>query len=205
MNWLKEWAEQAKEVLLSPSDFYDDLDRRKNYKYPIKFAVTSGIVSAILIFIVQEIQLLAVAGFEVPAQMTGLRGLVLLLAAGVFGGTAGLLINSGFIHIFSVLFGFKGYQKTTEAVSYPTAINALLSWIPLVNIFAFFYILYAEVRGMEKIHGMSTGKALASVILGMILLAVTVFGFILVTSPYFYESLDLTAHHDTATVVEAVF
>ncbi len=175
MNWPVEWAKQAKDITLSPVDFYRNLDERGDYKYPVKFAVTSAMISAFLVFIAQEAQIRILPDPTIPAELTGITGLALLLISGIIGGTIGLLINSGFIHIFVSLFGFKDYQKTTEAVSYPTGISALLSWIPVVNIVAFFYMIYAEIRGVESIHEMSTGKAAASVILGTVLLGVIIF------------------------------
>ncbi|MFP4116592.1 MAG: YIP1 family protein [Candidatus Aenigmatarchaeota archaeon] len=174
MNWLKEWAEQAKKIVLSPVDFYEDVEQRGNYSYPIKFAVTSGIVLSLLVFVSQEIQIMAGIGTKPMPGVSVLESLFYLLLVGVISGTLGLLLQSGFIHVFVKLFGFDGYQKTTEAVSYPTAINALFGWIPILNLLVFIYIIYAEARGIEKMHGMSTGKAAASVILGTVLLGLVV-------------------------------
>lgn len=205
MNWLKEWARQAKEIVLSPADFYDDLEARENYKYPIKFAVTSAVVSALLVFVVQELQVIMVTDYSIPAQLTGLSGLGFLLVAGVIEGTLGLFVNSGFIHIFAYLFGFKDYQKTTEAISYPTAINAVLSWIPLVNIFALLYQLYGQVKGIEKVHGMTKKKAAVSVILGTLLLILVFMGIAVLFLTLGYTSLQPPAEQSFGSAVEAMF
>ncbi len=168
-NWLVEWAEKTKEIVLSPSDFYDEVDKKENYGYPIKFIVTSGVIGALLMFFIQEIQVMFVPDVTLPSIMTGLSGLVLILFVSVVGGLVAIFIKSALVHMFAFVFGFQGYRTTFEALSYPTAIGAVLSWIPLVNVFAFFYMIYADIRGIESFHGMDTTKAVACVIFGLLL------------------------------------
>ena len=191
MKWLKEWGTKTREIIASPKGFYEQIDRKDNYSYPVKFAVTSGIVAALLIFIVQELQIL-LPWTDVPAMgVTGVVSLAIFLATGMVGGTLGLFLNSAFVHIFVKIFGFKGFEKTTEAVSYPTSIGAVFGWIPLVNFLAFFYIMYAEIRGIDNFHDMGLKKATASVILSFLLAGLLLF--LLLFLPLFFFGAETVA------------
>lgn len=156
MNWLEQWFEEAKEIISSPTEFYQVLRKRGNFSYPIKFAVTSGIIGAILTGLVDIL---------LGTKTNPLMMFPSAIVGGIIAGTVGLLIGAGIIHIFVYLFDGYNYQKTLEAISYTTAIQALVGWIPYVGIIAWAYTVYAQIRGIEEFHEFSTGRAAAVVLI----------------------------------------
>ncbi len=167
MNWFVEWAKAAKDVMTDPKGFYSRIEKKENYIYPIKFAATSGFVASLISFVFLHMQNLM--GVEIEPVLLSPLGLVLFLIFGIVGGPLGLFANAAFTHLFVIVFGFEGYQKTTEAFSYPTSISALLGWIPILNLVAFIYMLYVEARALESFHGMSTKLAAVAVVFGVLL------------------------------------
>ena len=133
MNWLEEWFTRSKNLVLHPEKFYEDVDAKKNYSYPIKFAVTSALLLSLVVFVVQEFQLAVGLDPMHAPQITGLESLVYLIMVGILGGTVGLLLQAGFIHVFVVLLGFRGYQKTTEAISWKLSIPLISAYIVYIR------------------------------------------------------------------------
>lgn len=175
MNWPEEWFQKSKKILLGPEDFYKEAERHDGYTYPMKFAVTSGIVVGVLAEIVNILTGLA---------KTSPRASILSsIIGGIIGGTLGLLLGAGLVHVFVRLFDGKDFQKTAEVVAYSTGINALIGWIPVVNLIAFIYGVYARIKGIEVFHEMDTDKAAASVILPLVITLLIALAAVVTTQP----------------------
>lgn len=183
MNFLEEWFEQAREVVFSPTEFYREAERHEGFRYPLKFAALSLFISGLLSGLVA-----VVTGSLVPALSGSPLGIVFSALGAVVGGIIGLFVGAALIHIFVYLFGGRGYQGTFEALSYATAVSAFFGWIPFINILAGLYTIYVQARGIENFHEMSFGKALAAVllpvlvILGVAILVALVVGAALLTA-----------------------
>lgn len=158
------------------------MDRQEGFGYPIKFAVTSAVISGFLMSVLWALfpGAMKLFGGGMPFEAVYMT-VTFLVLSGIVSGTLGLLINSGVIHIFVYLLGGRDYQKTTEAISYSYAISALVGWIPVVNFFAGLYAIYVQARGLEEFHEMSFARALAAILLpvaiifGLIIFAVVAF------------------------------
>ncbi|MBP2134426.1 hypothetical protein J2128_002392 [Methanomicrobium sp. W14] len=92
---------------------------------------------------------------------------------------------SGFmIHCFVLLFGGeKGYRMTFKSVFYASTPALLLGWIPFVNIIASIWYLILQIIGIKAYHEISTGKAVAVVLVPIILIiiGIVLFGAVIAT------------------------
>lgn len=157
------WIESVKKLVKQPTEFFDQVEERGNLQFALSFAAISGAVGAFLSGVIAS---------------TGYLGeplaiLFILLLAPILGlivGVIGLLINAGLIHIAVYLFGERGFTRTSEAVTYATAANALLAWIPFLGpLLAFIAVIFLEVKGLKQFHNLSTGKALIAAFFPIIL------------------------------------
>ncbi len=177
MNVLTEWFEKARDVVLSPSAFYSEMEPGDGFVAPVKFAAISLVISGLLTGVVNMVIPSSVMPQTLGASAgsTGITGVLTSALGSVVGGVIGLFVVAAFIHIFVYLFGGRNYRDTFEVLSYATAVSAFLGWIPLVNILAWLYGIYVQAKGIESYHNLSFGKSLASVVLpGAIMLALAV-------------------------------
>jgi hypothetical protein len=167
MGFVSNWTDSAREVITSPTKFFENEDRRDGFGYPLKFAAFAVLISAVFsslrVFIFG-----APAGSEMAAPVAAGITFVSTLA-----GLIGLFIGAGLIHIFVYLFsGEGGYESTLATLEYASALSAVssvLSLIPilggLVGLLLGLYGIYVQARGLEAFHNISFGKSLAAVLL----------------------------------------
>lgn len=166
MDWAHKWFETAKQVVFSPTAFFEQSEPA-DIGGSMAFAVTSLLVSGLISFLLFVVLSL---GFAAPEpMMIGIRFASAIFAAAI-GGTIGILIGAGLIHIFVYLLGGRGYEQTVDVVGRSTAVQAFFGWIPLVNVLASIYTLYVQVVGIKNRHNFSTGRAVAAVLLPLIIL-----------------------------------
>lgn len=176
MSFASEWFETFKRVILEPSQYFEEEKRNDGFGYPLKFAVTSIIITGVIS--ATQISALGMAsmGMSEASGITGastffLAGII-LIAAPILG-ILGLLITSAIYHLFVYLLGGReGYRKTLAALEYGTAvspINSLFSFIPilgsLISLILGIYTLYIEIRAIENFQKMSTGRAALALLL----------------------------------------
>lgn len=170
MKWMNEWFSKSKQVIFNPSGFFEEVERKGTYKYSVKFAVTSLLIMSFLTIPIELLSSTSVALSNI--------GYMLLIAAisGIFGGSIGIMINSGITHIFVYLLGGKEYVRTLEVYSYSTSINAFLGWIPFVSLGASIYGIYIQIKGIEEYHDFTTSRAAVSVLVPVLLTFILVVG-----------------------------
>jgi hypothetical protein len=96
----------------------------------------------------------------------------LLALAGSF---AGLFISGSWAHLFVRAFGGRrGYANTIKAFAYGITPSFLFGWIPLVGMFTGIWALVLYIIGVRQLHGISTGRAVAAVLLSALALGVIV-------------------------------
>lgn len=192
MDLLNDWLETYKEVLTSPSGFFESEGRRDGFGFPLKFALINLIISGIL----SAASTFAFAAAAAGLGATGILGSSLAAAAfsmtlGPILGVLGLLLMSGVVHIFVALLGGEnGYRETLSVAEYATVIypiTGLLSFIPLIgsilNLLVALYGLFIEIKGLENFQEMSTGSAAAAIIIPVAILAVIGFYIAFVVLP----------------------
>ncbi|MFQ5976163.1 MAG: YIP1 family protein, partial [Candidatus Hydrothermarchaeales archaeon] len=152
MGFVDTW----KEVVQNPSDFFEAMPKTGGYTEPLKFAVICFLPIAIFM------------GLIIP-----LIGFFLSLIFAVIG----IFVGAIFLHIGVLIFAnenHENYEATVRLISYQQA-PTIISWIPIVNIFASFYQFYLGVVGVMKVHKTSGIKAILAYI-GIVLF----FGFVIV-------------------------
>lgn len=167
-GWLRQWFNTAKMVVKTPQDFFAATEPHEDIVPAMKFAVTSLVISG---FLSGVILLLFSSAAPGAATATVFEPLIQAFS-GLIGGTIGILIGAGILHLFVYLLGGGDYMKTLSVVSYVTSVQAFFGWIPVINIVAAFYGIYIQVRGVEEFHNFSTGRAVAAVLLPIVALLV---------------------------------
>lgn len=164
MELLRDWADKSKNSALNPRDFYDELSLKSDYRYSLSFLLISSILGGG-----------SLAG--IIALIGNLNSLVAAVANSI---TAGLLF--GFLaalfflaetlmtHVCLRFLGATKDLKTTfEVMTYPSLIVMVLWWVPGLNILMGIYYLYVSTIGLAKIQGISSARALISLLLGNVL------------------------------------
>ena len=59
--------------------------------------------------------------------------------------------------------------QTFKALMYGATPSLLLGWIPFINFLALIWALIVEIIGIRQLHEISTGRAVAAVILAIII------------------------------------
>lgn len=177
MAFIHEWFDAYKRVLTEPTEFFESENRRDGFGFPLKFALVnlaiSGLISAVGVLTFGSFW--AVLAGESALAMPIIAAIV--LAATPIIGIIGLFIGAGILHIFVYLFGGEnGYSQTLSVMEYYSAfqpITSLFSMVPLLgglaNFFIGLYGIYVEMRGLESFQGLSTGRALAVILIPIVI------------------------------------
>ncbi|NMJ76838.1 hypothetical protein GLU64_00280 [Nanohaloarchaea archaeon] len=194
MGFVSEYFEVAKNVITSPTKFFENENRRDGFGYPLKFAAFSLLISGL--FSAAQTAISGPAA-EVSFSIPVLAG-VSAVATPILG-VIGLTISAGLIHIFVALFGGEnGYSNTLSILGYTTAIGVvgsansvlmslgtvaggiagtLLSIVGgLIALVVGLYGIYIQSKGISEFQDLSFGKSVLSIILPGIILFVLVFG-----------------------------
>lgn len=137
----------AKTVLTKPKDFYQNMPTTGGFSPSVSFLAVCLGVSGILASII-----------------TGGNPIVFLKFLIV--GLVFSFIGAGMLHFIAqkLFFGQGEYEGTYRVVAYAGAVD-LLIWIPFVGILAALYGLYLQVVGLEKVHEITIGQALVTVLI----------------------------------------
>ena len=107
--------------------------------------------------------------------MGGSVFMVLLFTLFVVGGLIGVFIGGGIIHLGVLMFGGKrGYIETVKAVIYGGTPSLLFGWLPFIGIVFGLWAFVLEIFGIRELQEMSTGRAVAAVLVPIIIIGVIV-------------------------------
>jgi hypothetical protein len=136
-----------KTVLVKPNDFYQHMPTTGGFSPPFVFLVVCLGVSGILAAII--------AGVDV------FLFLKLLIFGAIFS-----FIGAGILHLIAQQFfeGKGAYEGVYRTVAYAGVVN-LLTWIPVVGFLAGLYGLYLQIVGLEKVHKITAGQAVITVLI----------------------------------------
>jgi hypothetical protein len=173
MSFVDEWFDVYRRVLTQPTEFFESEDRRDGFGFPLKFALVNLLISGVLSAIGTLVfgSFIALLGGESALAMPIMAGLILALTP--IAGLIGIMIGAGIFHILVYLLGGEnGYRETLSVVEYYSVlqpISSAFSLIPLfgslANFFVAIYGIYIQMRGLESFQGLSTGRALAVVLI----------------------------------------
>ena len=198
MGFVSEYFEVAKNVITSPTEFFENENRRDGFGYPLKFAAFSLIISGVFS---------AISTALTPQSAEVTLSTPVLVATSAIGtpilGLISLVITAGLVHIFVALFGGEnGYGSTLATIGYGTAIGLIASALnvftslgviaggvvgTIIGIVGFlaalvvsFYGLYVQSKGLSEFQNISFGKSVLSIILPGIIIGVLVAGLMVV-------------------------
>lgn len=177
MGFASNWLDSARELIESPSGFFEDEDRRDGFGYPLKFAAFSFLVSGVL-----SALRIVVYGTSVESSLSMPVAAGVTLVSSVIGGIIGMVIGAGLIHIFVALLGGEnGYSDTLAVMGYSSAISAVASVVnlvpligPLVSVLLAFYSIYVQAKGLEIFQELSFGRSLVAILLPVVIISVVV-------------------------------
>jgi hypothetical protein len=146
-DFLNSFVGVMKTVLVRPNDFYQHMPVTGGYAPPFIFLVVCLGVSGILAAII--------AGVDV----------FLFLKLVIFGAIFSF-IGAGILHLIAQQFfeGKGGYEGVYRALAYSGVVQ-LLTWIPVVGFLAGIYGLYLQIVGLEKVHQITAGQAVVTVLI----------------------------------------
>ena len=156
-------------VAFQPREFFARLARSGDYAGPLLFFLICVEVSA---FFGGLLELASVpwrygpAWQQAPGQ-GGVGGWVASLIAAPVGATIGVFILAGVAHLLvRLVLGADnaGFEATFRVAAY-TGVTNLVSWIPVVGPLVGLYGVYLAIVGIRELHGTTTGKAAAVVLL----------------------------------------
>ena len=177
MGFASNWLDSARELIESPSGFFEGEDRRDGFGYPLKFAAFSFLVSGVL-----SALRIVVYGTSVESSLSMPVAAGVTLVSSVIGGIIGMVIGAGLIHIFVALLGGEnGYSDTLAVMGYSSAISAVASVVnlvpligPLVSVLLAFYSIYVQAKGLEIFQELSFGRSLVAILLPVVIISVVV-------------------------------
>jgi hypothetical protein len=149
-DFFKSFIGVVKTVLAKPGDFYQNMPASGGYSAPVIFLAVclavSGVISAVI------------AGVNV--------GLFLKF---IIAGLIFSFIGAGILQFIARQFfeGKGSYEGMYRVVAYSGAVN-LLAWIPIVGFLAGLYGFYLQIVGVEKVHKITTGQAVVTVLIAFV-------------------------------------
>jgi hypothetical protein len=166
------FLDTAQEVAFRPREFFARLPRRGDYAGPLLFSLICVEVSA---FFGGLLKLANVPWRYGQAWQQGagsVAGWIAGLIAAPIGGALGLVVLAGVVHLLVRLVvgpDNAGFEATFRVAAY-TGVTNLATWIPVVGPLVGLYGIYLAIIGIREVHGTTTGKAAAVVLLPFLVL-----------------------------------
>lgn len=147
-DFVKSFLGVVKTVLIKPSDFFQNMPTTGGFPPPLIFLAIclgiSGIISAI------------VWGYLGAFFYYVIFGLIFSF------------IGAAILHFIAQQF-FEGkatYEGMYRVMAYAGVVN-LVTWIPVVGLFAGLYGLYLQIVGVEKVQQITAGQAVVTVLIAL--------------------------------------
>jgi hypothetical protein len=110
------------------------------------------------------------AGINAIGHLLFLSGLFGMVAIFIWQIVAAFVIAAFFVLIAQNLFaGRGGFEATFRVVAYAWA-PLVVAWVPVVGRLALLYTAYLMLRGLERVQGLETTRALLTVVVGAAIL-----------------------------------
>ena len=173
------FVQTAREVLFNPVGFFRGISRQGDYLNPLVFAIICALLSAVIGAVLQLVINL-IAGNGVGTAFASFVGTLIFLPIGT---AIGLFIAAAIYHLFVLLLirpSHAGYEATFRVVAY-AAVLQLFTWlgaIPILGVLVLLAVLVynvvLSVIGMREMHGTTTGRAVAVVLLPVVIVGILV-------------------------------
>lgn len=180
-----EFVDKAKGFLLSPTESFKSVEEDSlgdALKYSVVWFAIVGVLAAIVFTLASETM------SSMPGQISGFGGantwsnwgyalIPVVIVMVIVGGLIGLLVGGAWLHLWiSVCGGRKGYTQTVKALAYGATPSYVLGWIPFLNFISGLWTLVLSILGIRELHGITTGRAVAAVLLGGIIIPAIIVG-----------------------------
>ncbi len=178
--------EKAKGFLLEPSrafesSKYDPL--QEALKYYAVIAAIYSIFSSIILVIISSVINITLGKYGIQLS-SGIADLISYFVMTFILMIIGAFLWGGILHVFAyILGGRKEFAQTIKAVMYASTPIVLLGWIPAIGFIGWIWQFVLQIIGMQQYQEITTGKAIATVLLPVIiiLLVVIIVSIILLT------------------------
>jgi len=173
--------ETAKEFIFRPAKAFDKNKKTSSdnaFMYLIVMTFIMALLVAVVVAIVMSVAVFALTPFLVmvgiPAELlaymsmaTGVLPIMLFFGLLILG-VLFKIIWSLWLHLWTYILGArKGVDQTFKSVFYGCTPVYILLWFPFVNIIAIIWGVVLTGMGLKKLHGFTTGKAIAALILAI--------------------------------------
>lgn len=150
--------EKIKEILFSPSEFFDKVRKEKGILEPLKYyavlAIFANVIAVLVSFFMKALP------FSNPVQLLSRIALNYLFTMAVFVSLS--IIN----HIFAKILNGRGdFASTFGALSYALTPSLILGWILSIISIPFSWLLvstwtvYLAIIGLSKLHQVSVFRS----------------------------------------------
>jgi len=178
------FGEKVKGFLGAPSNTFNDVKAealRDALKYFTVWVIIYAILRTIVFYTLER------GVFEILWSMFGLSdaavdrfGPVTFALLAVLGAFAALFIGGSWTHLLVRAFGGrKGYGNTIKAFAYSYTPVFLFGWIPFIGMLFGLWAWVLTIIGIRQLHEVSTGRAIAAVLLSIIALIIIIVSVVL--------------------------
>ena len=160
MDFIETW----KAVVFNPTNFFKYMPAKGGYKKPLFFAVLCHLPTILI-----KDLFLFFRGFPYLSEVIIFYIVVNILLIPIELFMVGVLFQMSAVAFAKETYG--EFEGTVRLLSYATATN-VVSWIPIINVFAITYQLYLIWNGIKEVHKTTGLRALAILSIPAIVAAV---------------------------------
>ncbi len=184
---LRSFPATVRRVLLEPVNFFRNMARADSLWNPLVFAVACALISLLLTYLALPLAPFARGGEGLSGLLAEISGrsptsvaaliLVVLLFAPLFV-VLGLYVGAVIYQVLVRIFAGRdnaGFDATLRVYAYTSAVG-LLSWVPVVGYAAGLYGFFLTFLGFREVHGTTTGRALAVILVPLVFWVLLLFG-----------------------------
>ncbi len=162
-------VERVKGFLLNPIETFQKA-RPDALGYAFKYFIILLVIYAILSTIVAWAVGQAIQDIFPGFPGMGELSLPLVFVMTVVGGIIGVFIGGAWLHLWVYVFGARrGINETIKSVMYGSTPTYVIGWIPIVSIIGAIWSFVLVILGVRELQEISTGKAIAAVIIAIII------------------------------------
>jgi hypothetical protein len=148
-NFFVHYFSQAKNVLMTPRQFFQNMPTDGNWSEPAIFCALS-------------------IGFAALVTLLMSFNLLMMLLV-FFSGMIGIGIVSVVAYYLSKVMHGQGSLEATYRVFAYSSAGQLLAWIPLIGFLVVVYSMAINFFGIKQVHNLSNGKTIAVILISGIL------------------------------------
>ncbi len=169
--------EKAREFLGDPSkgfDLYRDETPEEAVKYYLFIAAVYSLLCAVMNGIIYNSVSPQVSKYGIFTDPHGIAEVFSDFFMTLIFMLLGVFIWGAIIYLFAyILGGRKEILKTIRAAMYASTPLALIGWIPLFGVIGWIWVCALDIIGLNKYQEISPGRAIAAVIMPVVLLVLT--------------------------------